>query len=150
MVNKDQVVVAGTIGLIAVAIIVGAVLISRTNLGGSGTIVYPDYLVVYGDEAKTKVLSAIDWGSIGVGQSSQVTIWVQNNANFSVKLGSTTSAWLPSGVNQYLSVSFSSENFVLSPHQSVAADLTLTVSPSISGVSNFSNTITISGTQLTS
>jgi hypothetical protein len=63
-----------------------------------------------------------------------------------MSLNIATSSWSPAGAASYITVTWNREGTSLSAGQSTAATLTLTVSSGITGVTTFSNTITISGT----
>jgi hypothetical protein len=60
----------------------------------------------------------------------------------------TISNWSPSGANTYISITWSTLPAEIQPGVSnaIAVTLTLTVSSSITGITTFSNSITISGT----
>jgi len=63
-----------------------------------------------------------------------------------MSLSLATSTWTPSNANAYITVSWDKQGATLTPGQSSAAILTLSVSSSITGITSFSNTITLSGT----
>jgi len=56
------------------------------------------------------------------------------------------SNWNPLVAGTYMSITWNKEGSTLGVGQSTAAILTLTVSPTVTGITNFGNTITISGT----
>ena len=60
----------------------------------------------------------------------------------------TTLAWNPTNANGPIIITWNQEGNVLTPNQSVTAVLTLTVSSMITGISNFSVQIDITGTQV--
>jgi hypothetical protein len=58
-----------------------------------------------------------------------------------------TSGWNPANANGPISITWDKEGTKLSPGQSTAAVLTLTVSPTITDITSFNVQITITGTQ---
>jgi hypothetical protein len=57
-----------------------------------------------------------------------------------------TSNWTPAGAEQPITLTWNQEGARLQPGQSVAATLTLSVSPTIADITNFSVQINITGT----
>jgi DeoR/GlpR family transcriptional regulator of sugar metabolism len=64
-----------------------------------------------------------------------------------VKLSMTTNNWNPASALSYITLSWNSENYMLSGGSVVQAALTLSVSSTISGIANFSFDIIITGTE---
>jgi len=103
---------------------------------------------VYQDVGCTQVLSSIDWGTLDPGATSNKTIYVKNSGNTQVSLNMTVSAWSPSNASNYITVTWNREGTVLNAGSSVTTLLTLSVSSSITGITNFSFNVTIVGTQV--
>ncbi len=61
-------------------------------------------------------------------------------------LGLSVTNWSPASASTHISVAWNKQNTPLSPGQSTAAILTLTIDSGITDVTDFSNSITISGT----
>ncbi len=102
---------------------------------------------VYSDSACTQSLSTIDWGSIAAGSSTTKTIYLKDTGTGTLTLtGLTTSSWSPSAAGGYITITWDKTGTQLTAGQSTTATLTLTVLPTITGVTTFSNTITIQGT----
>jgi hypothetical protein len=101
---------------------------------------------VYSDSACTTNMTSINWGSIAAGGTATQTVYVKNTGTGTMTLSLTASNWSPSGASTYITISWNQQGTQLSAGGSVAATLTLTVSSSITGITSFSNTITISGT----
>ena len=116
------------------------------NLASSGTITTSPNIGVYSDAGCTVNLTSICWGSVAAGGSVSQTVYVKNTGTGSMTLSLAASGWSPAGASTYITVSWNQQNAVLSAGQSVAAVVTVSVSSSITGISTFSNTITISGT----
>lgn len=130
-----------------------AILLSLTTLGlltmsqtitSSGTITSIN-VAVFSDSACTTPVNTVSWGLISPGTSVSRTVYVKNTGNNPLTLNMHSESWGPSGANNSISLTWNKENAQLNADQSTAADLTLTVSPSISGILNFSVNIIICG-----
>jgi hypothetical protein len=64
-----------------------------------------------------------------------------------VTLSMTTGNWNPSSASSYITLAWNQENHVLQAGQVANAVLTLTISPSASGIAGFSFDMTITATQ---
>ncbi len=101
---------------------------------------------VYSNSACTTVLNSISWGAVEPGTSVNSTMYIKNNGNVPVILSMTTTNW-NSSIRSYFTVVWNRETYVLNPGAVVQANLMLTISSSITGVSNFSFDIVITGTE---
>jgi hypothetical protein len=104
-------------------------------------------LGIYSDQACTTVLSTIDWGSLTPGQTKTVTCYLKSTSTVNSTLSMSTGSWNPSSTSSYITLSWNREAYKIKPSEIVSATLTLTVSPSITGISSFSFTITITATE---
>ncbi len=102
---------------------------------------------VYSDAGCTLSLTSISWGTISPGNSVTQTIYVKNTGNTAITLSMATSNWNPTAANGPISVSWNRQSQVLSAGSSIAATLTLNVSSSTSGITTFSVSIVVTGTQ---
>jgi len=135
-----------TIIAVALTASTAAVLSVNQNVSSSGTITTTPNIGVYSDSACTTSMTSISWGSITAGGTATQTIYVKNTGTGTITLSLGVSNWSPSGASSYITTSWNKDGTQLSAGQSVAATITLTVSSNITGITNFSNTITISGT----
>ena len=104
-------------------------------------------LGVYSNSACTANLTALDFGTISTGATSNITLWLKNIGNSNETLSLTTNTWSPATVSQWLSLSWNQAGTVLAKNQVVAANLTLTVSPSVDpSLSDFTFNVVIAGT----
>lgn len=71
------------------------------------------------------------------GETQNIQVLVKSDSNTNVSLSLVTQNWMPASASLYLAISWDVENAVLEPYASVVATLTLTVSPSTSGVTNW-------------
>ena len=137
------VVVIAVMGLMVSAL--GALVATRT-ISNSGSVTAVG-VGVYSDSACTTALSAISWGTLNPGDVKNYTVYVRNEGTVSVTLNMTKGNWNPSSASSYITLTWNKEKYVLPAGQVVTAVLTLSVSPSVSGVTSFSFDITITGTQ---
>ena len=124
-----------------------AVTVNQT-LTSSGTITTGPNIGVFSDSACTNAVTSISWGSVEAGGSVSQTVYIENTGGTVVAPSISVSNWSPSNANTYISLAWSALPSSISPGVSsaVAVTLTLTVSSSITDITSFSNTITISGT----
>jgi len=115
------------------------------NVASSGTITTSPNLGVYSDSGCTINMTSINWGSVGAGSSVTQTVYVKNTGTGSLTLGLSTSNWNPSIASTYLSITWNQQGTQLAAGQQATAVVTLTVSSSVTGVTTFSNTISITG-----
>jgi uncharacterized repeat protein (TIGR01451 family) len=141
-----------TIGaVVAVAVMglmvstLGALVTTRT-ISNSGNINAVG-VGVYADSNCTTVLSTINWGNLNPGDVKNYTMYVENTGNVPVTLNMTVGSWSPTSASSYITLTWNQEQYVLPAGQVVTAVLTLSVSSIISGVTSFSFTITITGSQ---
>jgi hypothetical protein len=125
-----------TLAIVALGIIIGA-------FGSSKTIVYADSVKgfgvgIYWDQACTNRTLSLDWGLIEAGSNDTLTVYIKNEGNSAVTLWLGTSNWTPSAFLGYMSLNWNYSGQVLSADQVIPMELTLTVSPTISGITSFS------------
>ena len=114
-----------------------------TNFALSKTIVYASSVNglgtgIYWDQALTNRTLSLNWGPIAAGSNNTLTIYIKNESNSAASLSLGTSNWTPSAALDYMSLNWNYSGQVLSVGQVIPVELTLTVSPTISGVTNFS------------
>jgi len=85
-------------------------------------------------------------GSLQAGGSTTQTIYVKNTGTGTLTLELSPTNWTPVQASTYITISWDKQGTQLSAGQSTQATVTITVSSSITGITNFSNTISISGT----
>jgi hypothetical protein len=119
---------------------------SSNPSSASPTVVPSSNLDIYADSACINALNTISWGLVPAGANSTLTAYIKNTGTTPTTLSLATSAWSPTNATNYITVSWDKQGATLNAGQSIAATITLTVSPSIIGITTFSNTITITGT----
>lgn len=102
---------------------------------------------VYWDSGCTNRCATIDWGSLYPASNKSVTVYIRNEGNVNSTLSITTASWSPSGANNTITFSNNYDGRVLQPNGVVQVLFTLSISPSITGINQFSFDIvvTISG-----
>jgi hypothetical protein len=80
------------------------------------------------------------------GGSTTQTIYVKNTGTGTITLGLSTTGWTPTQASSYITVSWDKQGTQLTAGQSTQATITITVSPSITNITNFGNTISVLGT----
>ncbi len=124
-----------------------AINVSR-NLSSSGSITVSANLGVYSDSGCQNAITTLDWGTITPGDTITRTIYIKNTGTgVSLSLSIGTSAWNPTNANELITITWNCEGTRLQPGQSTVATLTLTVSPNITDITNFSVQISITGTE---
>jgi hypothetical protein len=114
---------------------------SFTNSGIVGTV----NVGVYSNTACTQTVSSIAWGTMNPGTSTVQTVYVKNLGSVTMTLNMTSNSWTPSNSPTYMSLTWNAENASVAAGSSVQANFTLTISPSITGISAFSFNIVITG-----
>ncbi len=132
------------VGVMALAFVSAGFVQNRT-ISNNGTIRAVG-VGVFWDPACTNETSSINWGLLAPGSTATTVLYVRNNGTVSVSLSAAFGNWNPSGASLYLTPGWNSTGYVLGKGQVVAAALSLTVSASITGITNFSYDITIAGT----
>ena len=99
---------------------------------------------VYWDAACTNPVTHINWGAIEPGSSQNVTVYIRNEGNTNVKLSCTTGNWNPPEAEQFLTLTWDYGDQWLAPNAVQPVTFTLSASPNIQGIDNFSFEITIS------
>jgi hypothetical protein len=98
---------------------------------------------VYSDVNCMNSLQSIDWGMLSPGDRKNVTIYVRNEGESSTVLALNSSGWTPTEAPNFMRISWSYSGSAVGPGQIMIIMLTLTVDPSINGVTNFSVNIDV-------
>jgi hypothetical protein len=153
-VKKDMAMQKSTIAGMTVAVTavvmltaVFAALQTNKTFSNTGTLTTVN-VGAFSDAGCTQTLSTIDWGTIVPGSSANKTIYIKNTGTAKISLNMTVTAWSPASASGYMTLTWNREDTVLNVGASVATLLVLTVSGSVSGITNFSCNATITGTQV--
>jgi hypothetical protein len=133
------------IGALALTTTTLAVITVNQNLASSGTITTSPNIGVYSDSACTQNMTTFNWGTVAAGTSDTQTIYIKNTGTGAMTLSMSVNNWNPTAASTYMTLTWDKQGAQLSAGQTTTATLTLTVAPNISGITTFSNSITISG-----
>lgn len=100
---------------------------------------------VYWDKNCTKGVYSIDWGVLSLGQTKKIPVYVRNEANDSTILVLKTSKWNPANASEYLSFSWYTQKEKIRSGEIINVTVSLFVSFSAIGFSNFSFNIAFEG-----
>jgi len=130
------------------AIVAFGALSNSRNVQSFGTVKTVN-VGVYWDNDCTNATSTVNWGTLEPGAAKNFTIYVKNEGSVAVVLSMSTENWNPASASSYITLSWNRESHALSHGSVVQAVLTLSVSSEISGITNFSFDIIITGTEST-
>jgi len=100
----------------------------------------------YWDAGLTTRVNVIDWGLLEPGGQNNVAMYFQNEGNSAVTLSKSTSNWNPSVASNYLTLSWDYNGQKIEADENLKVTLTLSVSASITGVTDFGFDIVVVGT----
>lgn len=146
--RKETIVVGAAVALIlytlalsAIGPMASAILGNRTisNTGSVKTI----GVGVYWDQTITNPVASINWGTLEPGLNVDRTIYIRNEGNTAATLSMSTSNWSPPNAPSYMTLTWDYAGQTLSVNEVRQVKLTLSVSSSITGITDFSFDITI-------
>lgn len=116
------------------------------RIQSTGTIYTPNpSLEVYSDPGCTTILTQVNWGTLTAGDAPTYTIYIKNIGNAQLQVNITTANWTPTEAPTYINLTSNVNNFALPPDSTQTAILTLTISSSIQGITDFSFDIVVEG-----
>ena len=121
-------------------------LMSSQTVPSTGTVTAVN-VGVYSDSGCTLNLTAISWGTLSPGNVTTRTIYVKNSGTVPMTLSMRTESWVPTNANSSITLTWNRPNYRLNAGQSIDAILTLNVSSTTSGITNFSFNTVITGTE---
>jgi hypothetical protein len=140
---------AGAILVVCLAVLVSytamASLSRSQSINSYGNVVAVN-LRVYQDSACTVNATSIDWGVVDPGSSVTRSLYVKNTGNVAVTLSMAVQSWSPSIAGSYIDVTWDRQGAVLSAGQVVQTTFTLTAYANVTGFTDFSNVLVVSGT----
>jgi len=134
-----------TLALVALGPVVSSAITGNKTVSNSGSVKGVG-VGVYSDQSCTNAISSINWGMLDPGSNANKTVYIRNEGNTPATLSMSTSNWNPTNASSYLTLSWNYGGQTLSANQVVQVKLTLSVSASIKGITNFSFDITITAT----
>jgi hypothetical protein len=142
---KPLVIILTVVAFSLVASTLAAITVNQ-SVTSSGTITTSPNIGVYSDSGCTTNMTTLTWGSVAAGGTATQTVYVKNTGTGTMSLNLATNNWNPAGANSYLTITWNRQATQLTAGQSISATITLSVNADITGITNFSNSITISGT----
>jgi hypothetical protein len=129
---------------IVIVVILGA----NAGLFNASKIVYTNSVRGYGaeiywDQGCTNKTLSIDWGPMEPGSNKTFTVYIRNEGDSATCLYIATSNWAPSAALSYITLNWNYSGQILSVGQVIPMELILTISPSVTGITNFSFDTTI-------
>lgn len=122
-----------------------ALLTTQTTISGTGSIKTMG-VGVYWDLACTNATSSLNFGLLEPGGSKNFTLYLKNSGNSPLTLNMTSQDWSPSSASSYMTLTWNREGQQIIPDQVMQFVVTLSVSPSVTGISSFSFDTIITGT----
>ena len=102
---------------------------------------------IYWDQACTNRTLSLDLGLVAAGSNNTFTVYVKNEGTSAASLWLGTSNWTPSASEGYISLNWNYSGQVLNVDQVIPLELTLTVYPTINGITTFSFDTIITATE---
>ena len=99
----------------------------------------------YWDPECTTIVTEIVWGVLEPSDVASKTLYVKNTGNTAVTLSMATENWTPTEARTYITVTWDAEGSTLKTGANMPVNITLNVSSSIKGISDFSLDIVITG-----
>jgi hypothetical protein len=89
-------------------------------------------LEIFGGDIKSESGKVyIDWGELSPGSSKNASFYLQSTSNVDVELGLNVTGWKPTGIENYLDISWDYNGTLLSPdHKPLLVTVNLEVSSS--------------------
>lgn len=148
MKEKERIIVEVSLALLFTALVTGilgtvsSLMQANSTISNTGSVKGVG-VGIYWNSACTNQTSKIDWGLIDPGSAKTFIVYVRNEGNTATTLSKFAENWNPSTAANYLSLNWNYAQQTLSVNQVLQIKLTLTVSSSISGITNFSFDIRI-------
>jgi len=113
---------------------------SRMNVAilGSGGNIKVDGVGVYNDRNCSVSLTYLNWGTLEPESVSNITVYIRNEGNQAATLFMVADNWNPTNASNYMSLSWNYDGKMLSPMETVEVTLTLSVSPNVENIVDFS------------
>ncbi len=102
---------------------------------------------IYWDDACNETVASLDWGLAEPGLTTNVTVSIRNEGNAPAILNLNTTEWNPAEASDYITLSWDYNAETIDINQVIQVTLTLSISPSIEGITTFAFNITIFASQ---
>lgn len=101
---------------------------------------------VYSEYACTNRITSINWGVMEPGSNRTITVYIRNEGNTAATLSETAQNWNPTAASSYLTLRWNYAGQTINVNQVLQVKLTLLLSSTVSGITNFSFDIVIAST----
>jgi len=98
---------------------------------------------IYWDRDCTNSTRSLNWGFINPNSNNSLTIFIRNERSSPLSLWLSTSNWAPSNASSYMTLSWNYSGQILKTNEVIPIQLTLTVSSTVIGISDFNFVTTI-------
>ena len=131
---------------IALTVTTAAVLTANQIVPLNGSITAVN-VGVYSDSGCTQAVTTLNVGTLNPSGTATQTVYIKNAGNVPETLTMAATNWIPSNATSSLTLSWNQQNTILPAGNSIPAVLTLTAASNCGSMTNFSCSITITGTQ---
>jgi len=100
---------------------------------------------VFWDPECSSRVSEVYWGALEPGDSKNVSVYVKNTGNTALILSMNTTDWTPATAETYIAVAWDAEDAHLSEGGVLQVSIAISVSASVSGITDFQFSIVITG-----
>lgn len=123
----------------------GGIQVRRRGGGGAFTPYEPISLIIYRSNETDEEVSNIEWGTVGVSESKETSLYLFNSGSNSLFLDMITENWNPVNASQYIGLAWNYDGIPIEPQTGRPVRLTLTIfsNATLSGITNFSFDIII-------
>ena len=123
---------------------VNALISNSVTIGNTGSIKAIG-VSVYWDLECTNEVSSLDWSVLEPDSSENKIIYIKNIGNAAETLSLDTENWNPANASTYITLTWNYDDLPIDPDEVAEVTMTLTISPSITGITSFSFDILIIG-----
>jgi hypothetical protein len=93
---------------------------------------------VYQDASCSVAMRYLDWGTVELGSTKNISLFIRNEGNNIATLYLATDSWNPRNASDYMDLSWNYNGETLSPMESIGIILTLSVSADAKNIDSFS------------
>jgi hypothetical protein len=149
--SKSNFIVAVSLAFIFGALFIGVFettlsLVQNSNTVSSVGTIKGIGVGIYSEYACTNRVTSINWGVLEPGANKTITLYVRNEGNAVATLSQTTQNWNPTAASSYLTLRWNYAGQTLSVNQILQVKLTLILSSTVTGITNFGFDIVITST----
>lgn len=139
---------AGALIAVIITAVIIVTLIAFHNISNVGKISAVGF-DIFQDAACTMNLTIIDWGTLHPGEMAAAIMFARNSGNVNVTLGYNVTGWTPVTFPIYFILAWNYTGYILHPFEVSAIMWTLTVSPAITNITDFSFNINCTAKEVT-